>query len=71
MFTLNVLPKPRPVLGCPHTDLALPRVSGLEHLLFNQPLYLYTKKKTINDVHDANIFSKQPLMLVMTVPMVP
>ena len=33
-----MLPKPGPVLGRPHADPTLPKVSALDHLLFNQNL---------------------------------
>ena len=40
VFAFNMLPKSGPVLGRPHADPTLPKVSALDHLLFNQNLYL-------------------------------
>ena len=40
VFAFNMLPKSGPVLGGPHADPTLPKVSALDHLLFNQNLYL-------------------------------
>ena len=58
VFALNMFPKPGPVLGRPHADPTLPKVSTLDHLLFNQTLYLLTKK---NNQWNVDLFLQKSL----------